>query len=70
MDALLDELKGKSAAVLRIALRGLREISQASFSEALKLSERMYVDELLKTEDVEEGVRAFLDKRKPQWSHR
>jgi len=70
MDALLNELKGKSAAVLRIALRGLREISQASFSEALKLSERMYVDELLKTEDVEEGVRAFLDKRKPQWSHR
>jgi len=70
MDALLDELKGKSAAVLRIALRGLREISQASFSEALKLSERMYVDELLKTEDVEEGVRAFLAKRKPQWSHR
>jgi len=70
MDALLDELKGKSAAVLRIALRGLREISQTSFSEALKLSERMYVDELLKTEDVEEGVRAFLDKRKPQWSHR
>jgi enoyl-CoA hydratase/carnithine racemase len=70
METLLDELKGKSAAVLRIALSGLREISRGSLSEALKKSERIYIDELLKTEDVEEGVRAFLDKRKPQWSHR
>ncbi len=70
MDTLLDELKRQSAAVLRIALRGLREISLGSLSEALKKSERIYIDELLKTEDVEEGVRAFLDKRKPQWSHR
>jgi len=70
VESLLDELKGKSAAVLRIALRGLREISLGSFSEALKKSERIYLDELLKTEDVEEGVQAFLEKRKPQWKNR
>lgn len=70
VESLLDELKGKSAAVLRIALRGLREISLGSFSEALKKSERIYLDELLKTEDVEEGVQAFLEKRKPQWKNK
>ncbi len=70
MISLLDELKGKSAAVLRIALRGLRENSMGRLTDALKQSEEMYVNELLKTKDVEEGVRAFLHKAKPQWNHR
>ena len=67
---LLEELKGKSRAVLRIVLRALREISLKDFSTALKRSEELYLQELLRTEDVEEGVRAFLEKRKPHWSHR
>ncbi len=70
LDALTNELKGKSRAVLRIALRGLREISLRDFSFSLKRSEELYLQELLRTEDVEEGVRAFLEKRKPHWSHR
>ena len=70
LESLLDELKGKSRAVLRIALRGLREISLKDFSPSLKRSEELYLQELLNTEDMEEGVRAFLQKRKPRWSHR
>ena len=70
LQSLLDELKGKSRAVLRIALRGLREISLRDFSFSLKRSEELYLQELLKTEDVEEGVDAFLAKRNPRWSHR
>jgi len=70
LESLLQELKGKSRAVLRIALKGLRETSLAGFSRALERSEQLYLDELLKTEDVEEGVQAFLEKRKPRWNHR
>jgi cyclohexa-1,5-dienecarbonyl-CoA hydratase len=70
LEALLSELKGKSGKVLRITLRGLREVSLRNFSETLKRSEEIYLDELLKTEDVEEGVQAFLQKRKPEWKHR
>ena len=70
LDFLLDELKSKSRAVLRIALKGLREVSLMNFSPSLKRSEELYLEELLKTEDVEEGVKAFLEKRKPHWSHR
>lgn len=70
LEALLQELKGKSRAVLRIALRGLRETSLRNFAAELKNSEDLYLQELLKTEDVEEGVRAFLEKRKPFWRHR
>lgn len=70
LETLLEELKGKSAAVLRIALKGLREISMGTFNDALKRSEELYLKELLKTEDVEEGLQAFLEKRKPQWKNR
>lgn len=70
LEVFLDELRGKSAAVLRITVKGLREIAFDSFSEALKKSEQIYLEELLRTEDVEEGVQAFLEKRKPRWSHR
>lgn len=70
LGALLEELQGKSGAVLRIALKGLREISARDFLADLKRSEDLYLTELLKTEDVEEGVRAFLEKRKPTWKHR
>jgi len=70
LEALLSELNGKSGKVLRITLKGLREVSLKNFSENLKKSEEIYLNELLKTEDVEEGVQAFLQKRKPEWKHR
>jgi cyclohexa-1,5-dienecarbonyl-CoA hydratase len=70
VEELLRELGGKSRAVLRIALRGLREAGLKDFPQALKRSEEIYLKELLETEDVEEGVQAFLEKRAPRWSHR
>jgi cyclohexa-1,5-dienecarbonyl-CoA hydratase len=70
LNVLADELKGKSRAVLRITLKGLREMALKNFSQALSRSEEIYLEELLKTEDVEEGVKSFLEKRQPQWSHR
>jgi cyclohexa-1,5-dienecarbonyl-CoA hydratase len=70
LKTLLDELLGKSGAVLRLALKGLRELSLQGFSEALKRSEELYCEELLRTADVEEGVKAFLEKRAPRWRHR
>ncbi|MGH7797000.1 MAG: enoyl-CoA hydratase/isomerase family protein [Candidatus Binatia bacterium] len=70
LHALLDELLGKSGAVLRLTLRGLREISLQSFNPALQRAEEIYCRELLQTADVAEGVTAFLEKRRPHWSHR
>ena len=70
VQTLLDELLGKSGAVLRLTVQGLRELSLRGFSDALKRSEEIYCDQLLKTRDVEEGVKAFLEKRPPNWTHR
>jgi cyclohexa-1,5-dienecarbonyl-CoA hydratase len=67
--ALRDELLGKSGAVLRLTVRGLRELSLAGFDQALRRSEEIYCAELLNTADVGEGVSAFLAKRPPVWRH-
>lgn len=68
--SLTGDLLGKSGAVLRLTLKGLRELSLRDFDASLKRSEQIYCDELLRTADVEEGVQAFLQKRSPQWRHR
>ncbi|MEK6838168.1 MAG: enoyl-CoA hydratase-related protein, partial [Candidatus Thermoplasmatota archaeon] len=48
-------------AVLKRALRGDRE------GDPLDTAERRYVRELARTPDALEGLRAFLEKRPPQW---
>jgi cyclohexa-1,5-dienecarbonyl-CoA hydratase len=70
LTSLVEELLDKSGAILRIALKGLRELALRGFSEAIGRSEDLYREELLRTADVEEGIRAFIEKRKPHWTHR
>lgn len=36
-------------------------------AQGLKSIEKVYLEELMKTQDAEEGLRAFLEKRKPVW---
>ena len=49
---------------------GFTRVVSSRFFRALSRSEEIYCRELLNTEDVDEGVRAFLEKRKPDWKHR
>jgi cyclohexa-1,5-dienecarbonyl-CoA hydratase len=70
LEALLDELGGNSGAVMRIAVKGLRELSLKNFSDDLRRSEALYRNELLPTQDAAEGIQAFLEKRQPHWLHR
>jgi cyclohexa-1,5-dienecarbonyl-CoA hydratase len=63
-------LAAKSAAVLAIARRAVRQGGHDSFDAALARTERLYLEELVPTADLEEGVRAFLEKRPPRWTDR
>lgn len=60
----------QSAAVLRLTKRAVREARGLDFHEALAQVEELYHDELMATEDAEEGLRAFVEKRKPVWKDR
>ena len=37
------------------------------FAERIEALERMYLDELMATQDAVEGIEAFLEKREPKW---
>jgi len=65
--AKLRELSGTSLAFTKQSLdlgRG------RSIDDALSEQENIYLHELMKTEDANEGVKAFLDKRKAVWRNR
>lgn len=38
------------------------------FDKGLARAEKIYLEELMKTADAQEGIRAFMEKRQPQWS--
>jgi enoyl-CoA hydratase/carnithine racemase len=40
------------------------------FDKGLARAEKIYLDELMITEDAQEGIRAFLEKRPPRWKNR
>ena len=58
-----------SGAALRTAKRMLRAGERAARTAAFAEAERLYVQDLMQTGDAVEGLTAFLEKRKPVWSH-
>lgn len=67
---LADALLAHSARVAGLARKASRLGSRAAFESALRESERIYLEELLPTEDASEGLRAFLEKRPPVWRNK
>jgi len=65
--ALLRTLAAYSPATLPIARRGVLRASGFDFERELEEMERLYLDTLMKTEDAQEGIRAFIERRKPAW---
>jgi cyclohexa-1,5-dienecarbonyl-CoA hydratase len=70
VDEYVDRLLNKSAAAIALTKKALREGLDHRFERALDLTERIYLDELMRTEDMAEGIRAFLEKRPPNWNNR
>ncbi|MCC7059317.1 MAG: cyclohexa-1,5-dienecarbonyl-CoA hydratase [Burkholderiaceae bacterium] len=62
-------LAGKSAASLSYALGAARAAMLRDVRARLTEVEALYLDGLMKTRDANEGLVAFLAKRKPAWEH-
>ena len=62
------DLASLSRPVLRLAKRAVVASVDAPLEEALRATERLYLDELMALADAREGLAAFLEKRPPVWT--
>ena len=67
VQAAVQQLSQLSPAVLAIAKKANYAWDAMHFDKGLMRAEKIYLEELLKTEDVHEGINAFLKKRSPVW---
>jgi cyclohexa-1,5-dienecarbonyl-CoA hydratase len=67
---ILAKLRELSASSLAMTRTALDLGGQGDFDAALAEVENLYLHELMKTEDAQEGSRAFMEKRKPEWRNK
>ena len=60
----------KSAKALRMAVKAARYQFYQSFLRDIQVLESMYVNELMATHDANEGIAAFMEKRKAVWKNK
>ncbi len=64
----VQELLRLSPAALAVTKKSLYAWDAMHFDKGLARAEKIYLEELMKTEDAQEGVRAFMGKRGPRWT--
>jgi cyclohexa-1,5-dienecarbonyl-CoA hydratase len=70
VEAQVGRFRAQSATVLRLTKRVVIESLGVPFEQALSILEDVYRYELMTTADASEGLRAFVEKRKPVWRDR
>ena len=70
LDSVLKDLRRASPVVMRMNTRLTRQLTGRPFEEARREAERVFLGELMATEDVREGIASFYEKRRPQWKNR
>jgi cyclohexa-1,5-dienecarbonyl-CoA hydratase len=68
--AVIQRFQEGSAPVLQAVRRAIAGAFDLPFDEALRHAEDVYLNQLMATEDAEEGLRAVMEKRKPVWKGR
>jgi len=69
-DFITEKLASNSAVVLQLTKRAFIEGATKNYSEAIKKIEDIYLNELMKTNDANEGLAAFLERRQPIWKNK
>jgi cyclohexa-1,5-dienecarbonyl-CoA hydratase len=68
--ALIQRFQEGSAPILQMARRALVGALDLPFEDAMRHTEDVYLNQLMATEDAEEGLRAVLERRRPDWKGR
>ena len=70
VDQKLERLRALSASTLALTKKAMYAWEAIHFDKGLARAEKIYLEELMRTEDAGEGIQAFLEKRKPEWKGR
>jgi len=68
VDECLEHLLNLSPASLALTKKAVYAWDSMHFDKGLARAEKIYLEELMKTADAQEGIRAFTEKRKPRWT--
>jgi cyclohexa-1,5-dienecarbonyl-CoA hydratase len=63
----VERLASRSGVALKLAKKAYYAGVDVPFHEALDRAERIYLDELMRSHDANEGIAAFREKREPEW---
>jgi len=63
----VQHLSRLSPAALAVTKKAMYAWDSIHFDKGLARAEKIYLEELMKTEDAQEGINAFLEKREPEW---
>jgi len=66
----LEHLLKLSPAALAHAKKAFYAWDSIHLDKGLARAEKIYIEELMQTEDAKEGIQAWLEKRKPEWKGR
>jgi cyclohexa-1,5-dienecarbonyl-CoA hydratase len=68
VDEVVHRLSTLSPAALAVTKKAIYAWDATHFDKGLARAEKVYLEELMKTEDAHEGIRAFMEKREPRWT--
>jgi cyclohexa-1,5-dienecarbonyl-CoA hydratase len=68
VDQTVQELVELSPAALAVTKKAIYAWDSMHFDKGLARAEKIYLEELMKTSDAQEGISAFIEKRRPDWA--
>jgi len=70
VDEFISKFTTQSKIILELTKRSIDEGLGKSAMEAMRRAEDIYMNDLMKTEDTKEGLKAFIEKRQPVWKNK
>src|SRR5271167_2222758 len=64
----LQRVSQLSSAAIAVAKKAFYAWDAIHFDKGLARAEQIYLDELMKTADAQEGIAAFVERRRPKWT--
>ena len=70
VEKMIKEISACSPLILRLNKRAVKAHLGKDFSSAIQGVSELFLSTLMKTEDTQEGIASFYEKRRPEWKNR